>query len=406
MHIARTAGRFLVALSLIVLDGRAQAAIVVGSPDGWNLTIGGFVNAFVVDESGDAAPHPDLYGRASADSTIRIRTGLLPGLIGFSAAAPEVDGLKTAARIGFYPQVNGVTGGRTTINGANIDLRELNLTIDGSFGQVLLGRALTLYQAKNILTDMSLFGVGVSGPFQNGPTLGHIGMGYLYPSFDAQVRYTTPDMAGAKLAVAIIDPAAPPVAHPGTALVPDNSVVLGSPTFEAELTWARKGDTVSFQLFASGIYQSSKITGTDSRTVTSTGGAGGLGVGFSGLDLLASGFVGSAVGTDGVINSGLALDGVNKERTSAGLLAQATYTIGKVKLGLNYSRLGVAKTAQDKAVYSPALLSSRQAITGGVWYDIVPSVKLVAEYTHLDVKFADASKQGSNTIGLGGFIFF
>jgi hypothetical protein len=400
MHIARTAGRFLVALSLIVLDGRAQAAIVVGSPDGWNLTIGGFVNAFLVDESGDAAPHPDLYGRASADSTIRIRTGLLPGLIGFSVAAPEVDGLKTAARVGFYPQVNGVNGVRTTINGANIDLRELNLTVDGSFGQVLLGRALTLYQAKNILTDMSLFGVGVSGPFHNGPTLGHIGMGYLYASFDAQVRYTTPDMAGAKLAVAIVDPAAPPAAHA------NNSVVLGSPTFEAELTWARKGDTVSYQLFASGTYQSTKITGTDSRTVTSTGGAGGLGVGFSGLDLLASGFVGSAVGTDGVINSGLALDSVNKERTSAGLLAQATYTIGKVKLGLNFSRLGVTKTAQDKAVYSPALLASRQAITGGVWYDIVPSVKLVAEYTHLDVKFADASKLGSNTIGLGGFIFF
>jgi predicted porin len=384
-----------------LLGGRAQAAIVVGSPDGWNLTIGGFVNAFVVDESGDKAPHPDLYGRASTDSTFRIRTGLLPGLLGFSLAAPEVDGIKTAARVGFYPQVNGVTGGRTTINGANIDLRELNLTIDGSFGQVLLGRALTLYQGKNILTDMSLFGVGVSGPFQNGPTLGHIGMGYLYPSFDAQVRYTTPDMAGAKLALAIIDPAAPPAAHT------ENSVVLGSPTFEAELTWARKGDTVSFQLFASGIYQASKIVGgADARTVSSTGGAGGLGVGFGGLDLLASGFLGSAVGTDGVINSGLALDAVNKERTSSGVLAQATYTIGKVKLGLNYSRLGVTKTAQDKAVYNPALLNSRQAVTGGVWYDLVPSVKLVAEYTHLDVKFADASKQGSNTIGLGGFIFF
>jgi hypothetical protein len=392
MRIAGTTVRCLTSLALVVLASRARAAITVGAPDGWNLTVGGFVNAFVVSESGDAAPHPDLYGRASKDSTFRIRTGLLPGLIGFSVAAPEVDGIKTAARVGFWPQVNGLAGQRTTINGANIDLRELNFTVDGRFGQVLVGRALTLYQAQNILTDMSLQGVGVSGPFANGPTLGHIGIGYLYPSFDAQMRYTTPDMGGAKLAVAIIDPSS---VAPGA--------TLNSPTFEAEASFSGKSSAVSYQAFASGVYQSSKV-GTTS--VTSAGGAGGLGMGFSGLGLLASGFVGSAVGTDGVINSGNTLDAAGKERTTAGLLAQATYTIGKVKLGLNYSRLGVTRTAQDKIDANPALLQSRQALTGGVWYDLVPSVKLVAEYTRADLKFADATTQGSNTVALGGFFFF
>jgi Gram-negative porin len=392
MRVARTTGRIFAALALTLLAGTANAAITVKSDDGWSLTVGGFINAFVVSESGDAAPHPDLYGRASKDSTFRLRTGLLPGLIGFSFAAPEVDGIKTAARVGFWPQVNGLAGGRTTINGANIDLRELNFTVDGSFGQVLVGRALTLYQAKNILTDMSLFGVGVSGPFDNGPTLGHIGIGYLYPSFDAQVRYTTPAMRGVKLAVAIVDPSS--VA---------TGAVLESPTFEAELSFAGKSDAVSYQAFASAVYQSSRV-GT--RDVTSAGGAGGVGVGFSGLDLLASGFIGSAVGTTGVINSSDTLDSVNKERTTSGFLGQATYTIGKTKLGVNYSRLGVTKTAQDKIDNAAGLLDSRQAVTGAVWYDLVPSVKLVAEFTHADLKWADASEQGSNTIGVGGFIFF
>ncbi len=393
MHIARTTGRFVAALALTFLAARANAAITLKTDDGWSLTVGGFVNGFVVSESGDAAPHPDLYGRGSKDSTFRLRTGLLPGLIGFTMAAPEVDGIKTAARVGFWPQVNGLAGGRTTINGANIDLRELNFTVDGKFGQVLVGRALTLYQGKNILTDMTLFGVGVSGPFDNGPTLGHIGIGYLYPSFDAQVRYTTPALGGVKLAVAIVDPAS---VAPGA--------VLETPTYEAELSLTGKSAAVSYQAWASGAYQTSKLVG--SRNVTSVGGAGGVGVGFAGLDLLASGFIGSAVGTDGVINSGNTLDSVNKERTTSGFLGQVTYTIGKTKLGVNGSRLRVTKTAQDKIDNAAGLLDSRQAITGAIWYDLVPSVKLVAEYTHLDIKWADASKMGSDTIAVGGFLFF
>jgi hypothetical protein len=393
MQQASKAGRVLAALALFLVAATARAAITVGTPDGWLLTVGGFIDVFVVSESGDAAPHPDLYGRASKDSNIRIRTGLLPGLLGFSLAAPEVDGLKPAGRVALWPQVNGNNGARTTINGANIDLRELNFTVDGSFGQVLAGRALTLYQGKNILTDMSLYGVGVSGPFQNGPTLGHIGIGYLYPSFDAQVRYTTPDLSGVKIAVAIVDPAAA-----------GGELTQGSPTFETELSYDGKSGSTTYQAWLSGVYQSSKsATGV---SYTSAGGAGGVGAGFSGLDLLASGFVGSAIGTDGVINSGNALDATGKERTSSGVLAQATYAIGKTKLGINFSRLGLTKTAADKATPNGALLDSRQAFTGGVWHDIVPSVKLVAEYTRADLKFADATKQGSNTISVGGFFFF
>jgi predicted porin len=399
MRFAWTTGRTVTALVLALVAARADAAITVGSSDGWNLTIGGFVNGFLVSESGDAAPHPDLYGRASKDSNIRIRTGLLPGLLGFTAAAPEVEGIKTAARVGFYPQINSAAGARTsidTVHGANVDLRELNFTVDGSFGQVLVGRAIGLYQAKNILTDMSLFGVGVSGPFDNGPTLGHIGIGYLYPSFLGQVRYTSPDLSGAKIAVAILDPASV-----------STETLHSSPTFEGELSYAGKSGETSYQAWLSGVYQSSKVPGeTASTTVTSAGGAGGVGVGFSGLDLLLSGFIGSAIGTTGVINSSATLDADNKARTSAGLLAQATYAIGKAKLGLNYSRLGLTKTTADKASTPDGLLDSRQAITGGIWYDLVPSVKLVAEFTRADLKFADATKQGSNTIGVGGFLFF
>jgi len=393
MHRARTSSRITVALTLALLASTTQAAITVGTQDGWNLTVGGFVNAFLVSESGDVGPHADLYSRPNKDSTMRVRTGFLPGLLGFTVAAPEVEGIKTGARVGLYPQINGNAGGRTTISGANIDVRELNFTFEGTFGQVLMGRALTLFEAKNVLNDMSLFGVGHPSPtaFDNGPTLGHVGTGYTYPSFDAQIRYTSPDLSGARLALAVVDPASPA-----------DGAVLKTPSFEAELSYGGKSGGTSYAAWVSGIYQSSKVGTQD---VTSSGVAGGVTAGFSGLDLLASGMTGAGLGTTGVINSADVLDGAGKARTTSSFMGQATYTTGKVKLGVNYSQLVLTRTADDKAG-SGTILDGRQAFTGGVWYDLVPSVKLVAEYTHLQVKFTDATKQDSDTFAVGGFLFF
>ena len=54
---------------------------------------------------------------------------------------------------------------------------------------------------------MTLFGVGVQGGVSSGgTTLGRIGYGYVYPQFNAQMRYTTPDLGGVKVAVGIFDP--------------------------------------------------------------------------------------------------------------------------------------------------------------------------------------------------------
>jgi predicted porin len=399
MHIARTAGRLLVPLALLLLARRADAAFELGSKDGWNLTIGGFVNGFLTIESGDASPagHADLYSRPVTDMVTRIRQGFLPSLIGFTASAPEVDGIKVGARVGIYPHINTAAGARTN-DYTFIDVRELNFTLDGKFGQVLVGRALALFEAKNVLNDISLFGVGHPSPFafDQGPTLGHIGTGYTYPAFVAQMRYTTPDMSGFKLAVAAVDPAAPQA-----------GAVLKTPTLEGELSYGGKSGSTSYSLFASGVYQSSKLA--SEKSVSSSGVAGGATVGFSGLDLLASGMYGSGIGNTGVINAPADFNGpfdsADKPRTDVAFMVQAAYTIKKVKLGANFSQLARTKTDADKAT-NAVIIDTRQAFTGGIYYDIIPSVKLVAEYTHLQVKWTDDAKQSSDTIGLGGFLFF
>ena len=100
-----------------------------------------------------------------------IRTGLLPSIFAFNVKSPTINGVDYGARIGLYPQIQN-TGTRTgfgpirfgLFSGGSVprfDIREVFMTADGCFGQVLAGRALNLFEGKNILTDMTLIGVGV-----------------------------------------------------------------------------------------------------------------------------------------------------------------------------------------------------------------------------------------------------
>ena len=47
--------------------------------------------------------------------------------------------------------------------GAQIDMRQVYLTVGGTWGQILAGRELGLFGRQNILTDQTLFGVGATG---------------------------------------------------------------------------------------------------------------------------------------------------------------------------------------------------------------------------------------------------
>jgi hypothetical protein len=121
----------------------------------------------------------------------RIKSGFLPGIIAFNIKAPTMNGLDMAARVGFYPEPSNKNV-KNTFDG-QIDLREIFFTVDGNFGQVLAGKGLSLFLGQNLLTEMTLMGIGRLGGALNadvGPTLGRIGYGYVYPNFNAQFRYT------------------------------------------------------------------------------------------------------------------------------------------------------------------------------------------------------------------------
>ena len=238
---------------LMMASHTALAEVVVGGNNGWEVGFDGSVNGFLVSESSDDRPDGTVGGIGVNDDRdfARIRTGLLPAVFGFNVRAPMVNGLRGSARVGFYPQIQN----SNTKNefGSQVDLREAFFKVEGNFGEVLIGRALSIYQGKNLLTDMTLFGVGVQGPAgSGGTTLGRIGYGYVYSNFNAGMRYTTPAFNGFQATAAIYDPSI----LAGDVEADETSL----PRFEAELSYANRLGAGSLNTWLSGMTQEAEFS--------------------------------------------------------------------------------------------------------------------------------------------------
>lgn len=400
---ARTFAIAIVALALSAAATPARAAVTFKSSEGWEVSFDGFVNAFAADETGSATPAgvaADPVMTTEDENSFRVRTGLLPGLFGFTVAAPPVDGLGLKARIGLYPQIQ--NGNTRNAFGSQLDLREVFFTVDGKFGQVLLGRALNLFQGKNILTDMTLFGVGVQGAVSaGGTTLGRIGYGYLYPNFGAQARYTTPIFSGLKLAVAICDPSR-------ICSADSCATVTKAPGLEGELSYATKLGDTSVQAWVSGLFQRAwtpATSPTPDSAKTAAGGAAGVGASVAGVDLLASGFLGKGLGSFLLLDID-SLDAVGEEREGRGFLVQASYTfLGSTKLGVSYGQNTMDETAAELAARQaaqPAALSARKSWTGGLYHDVNKHLKVIGEYTHAISEWHGGQDQSVDVVAAGG----
>jgi len=397
------------ALLLAAAVGTANAEITLaGNKDdaqSWRFSTDGFLNTFYVFEDGDAKPAGVVGGTIAAGKASGIRTGLLPGLIAFNVKAPTYKGIDLTARVGFYPQIQNA-GTRTNFN-SQIDTRELWFAADGAFGQVLAGKALNLFQGKSILTDMTLFGVGATGgPNSPGTTLGHIGTGYLYAQFGPNIRYTTPDLAGFKAAVSLIDP---------SQIKGDvAATVKESPGVEAELSYAVKFKGGSAQAWVNGLYQNAKFdtvafpATVGFSAVTALGVSGGAQVIFAGAELLATGFTGKGLGSILLLDTD-SLDALGKERTSSGFLVQGTYKIAATdtKLGVNYGMNIMEETANDKATRAAgARIKNAGSLTLGVYQNITPTWQVMAEYTRTTNEWFNNAEQKANAFTVGTFFYF
>jgi hypothetical protein len=380
----------------------AEAQLSMQMSNGWSFTFAGNVNAFFTYESfndgGTLGAPGGLIPAAGVDES-RIRTGLLPAFAVFDAKGKE-GSTDLGVHFGFAPQINCAVGQHDCF-GAQIDMRQVFLTVGGSWGQILAGRELGLFGRQNILTDQTLFGVGatgstgVPGTGGGGTTLGRIGFGYIYPQFKAQMTYSTPAGRPTQLSIGLFESA---VNGPYTK--------TNIPRIEAEGVYS-SGNT---KVWVGGIAQSTKSAADE--TASSYGASGGVRFGSTTFSLTGSGYYGKGLGTTLLFNLGTCATGTcgangsDDLRNSYGFIGQATVTPSnsKVTLAASYgsSFLEASNTEGGTGKTENTLIS------GGIYYQATKSLKVVGEgnyaWTKDDVDGTDKNSSFAPAFGL--MLFF
>jgi hypothetical protein len=298
-------------------------------------------------------------------------------------------------------------------------MRQVYLTVGGSWGQILAGKELGLFERQAILTDMTLFGAGVNIGFR-GTALGRIGYGYLYTDFRAQFTYSTPAGKTFGLSVGIFEPT--------TTGASAYAYTYGDiPRFEAEITVKPKlgKDTNTLLLWADGMYGHVKqcsiddcdpfTTGDNNPGISTTGLALGAKLDIGGFSFMASGFTAKGLGStfegDAYLSGGFAGDGTDvfgNAKTSQGYIIQGMYTFpgGKFGLGLSYGGNMLKLTDEEKSIPGGNFgqFASRSAWVGQATYHWTKSLRVVAEYTNFNAKYYDdaVGTEDSSTTGTKG----
>ena len=359
--------KVLAGLVAFAAASSSAQAVTVAANDGWELGVSGLVNQFLT--------FTDTKG---GDNVNEVRDGLLPAFLNFDIKAPTMNGLDIAAHISFSPSTN-----RNSYQ--SFEQREVYFTVAGSFGTVLAGKALGLYSSHNILTDQTLFGVGYGTTGNGTTTLGGIGLGYDYASWRSQVKWTSNDMNGFKVAVAIMDPTSGVSgALAGLSGGPTGSLTTGDIDsdafrYEGDLSYTGAFDGGSFTAWLSAMTQGKDNAGNNDTQAWTVGGT-----------LVVGGFEAMAQYSDAEDES------VAADTEWDQFLVQAGYRFGGTTLvSAQYGEL------EDKS--SGVTTDASEKIVVGVYHDVNANLKLVAEYTNVE---NDDLNIDTDIFSLGGFVFF
>jgi hypothetical protein len=372
----------LLCLGLVVgAASAAEAQLTMQMGNGWSFTFAGNVNAFLLyDDVNDAGVDP-LGGKGAAG----IRTGLLPAFAVFDAKGKE-GSTDLGVHFGFAPQIQcgynapaaggAATGGASVGGqghdcfGAQIDMRQVYLTVGGSWGQILAGRELGLFGRQNILNDQTLFGVGATGGAAGqGTTLGRIGFGYIYPQFKAQMTYSSSPGRPFNFSIGLFQPAQNP---------PFLTVQI--PRVEAEGVWTSGNNKVWVGATAQ-TNKTDETTGV-SETGFAWGGTGGVRVGSPMFSVTGTAYYGKGLGNILMFlggATGTGAGGSDDLRKSLGGYGQVTVTPANSKVTIAGS-WGISQL--ENANSEPDFKTKNWLASGGIYFQATKSLKVVGEFNY------------------------
>lgn len=377
------------------------------------ITFSGSVNGFYVHDNPDtpSATTAVVGGIANVgtNNSSAVRNGLLPGFLKVSVAAQQA-GWDVGATFGMYPGINSTAygtlgannGGQpTALATAGIDFRQTFMTFGKpGIGTFKIGRDIGLFASEAILNDITLLSTGTPGSnvAPGNTSLGRIGVGYIYTDFQPQITYTSPSFAGLQASIGVFQPLSSL-----TGPAESNS----APGFQGKVTYDGKFGDIATRLWVSGVTQKHDLAGGSSFTGSGIDMGGKITVG----PITATGYyyTASGLGTTvlGLFDTGAAQNGAGiAKRDSEGFYAQAMATFGKFSVAGSYgeSRLDYASAADRVA--NPNLLDVNSSYVGQLRYGLTSWVTLIGEYVHSQAKAHSGNKAQSDTVAVGGILFF
>lgn len=367
----------------------------------WTFSFSGNINVHYIMSSCEDAAAPVAGGTAclaagGEDKSSSVSNGLLPAALSLGASTTQ-NGYDLAVHFGLYPGISTNDGGSPNLGGTNtglgttgLDVRQVFMTFgNNDMGTFTLGRNFGLFGFDAIINDMTIPGVGAGNGNYASPantSLGSIGMGYIYTDTLGQMNYTTPSFGGLTATLGVFDPLEPI----GAAATPKSA-----PGFHGKLAYTAGG----LYLSAAGLTQKVNDPGVAEYTSHAFDVGGKFSVGD--LALMAYYYNAKGVGTTALYLLGY--DAAGNTRDSDGFIAQATYQIADTKLGVNYGKSNLDRASGEAA---SALVKSNSKVTLGVYHSLTANLMLVAEFSDVQSKAHDNSKNDSNSFNVGAFLSF
>jgi Gram-negative porin len=365
------------ALGALVPARVARAEVKVAQGNRWSVTFDGRINSFLSVSRGAAIPlneqnYTGLDDEATPDNQIanaRVRSGFIENVFGVELTNQLTEDTSLKVRVGMWILA---ASQRTWGDEPAMDAREAYFKLEGPFGSLTGGRAMSLFSRGNILMDYDLehnYGLGhpCAVKVVSGGACGHSGFGVLFPGFHSGLVYATPVLGGFQVAAGLYDPVQ--LAEGAYRRTP-------LPRAEAE---ASLSPSKHFRAFASFLWQplsrndmntdANGNTTTTSQDVTAAGVAYGLMLSGGPLALGASGYYGQGLGLytpleDNPTN----ILSTGNLRKQDGYYGGASLTFGdtRVAAGAGISRL--AHDVSDPASTGNVITPKQQVgFSGGVY---------------------------------------
>ncbi len=423
------AGAFasLAATAVLATPNAARAELPSPEPlslakvKGWDVSLDGRMSAFVSFAHGDAQPpgYPTwqgFYDYPTADKKItdtRLRSGFVSNVLGWTLHKQVNPDYALTGRFAIWGNISQKRD-KTLV--PDVDLREVYLKVDGPWGSVLAGRNLGLFGRGGISLDYDIeHGYGLGSPCMTinrepsqGPVgaCGHVGFGILFPAFNAQITYATPEFGGFQASVGIFDPAT--VQERGYLRTP-------LPRVEGELSFKVPK---YFHAEVSGSWQ--RIGQADQLTlnVASYGVAGSAGVNLGPVQLGAAGFAGQGLGVwVAMENYPVFSDDKFILRHQKGFLGMAALNFGHTKIAAGVGETLISRTVNDPAVFTSLNFPAKQlGISAGIYQGVLENLVLGLDFFNANTTWGTGidnvtkanyvPKQSVNFFNLGATLVF